>query len=294
MTLDRNTRLLGGLFAVLLALFVLLVAFRINGSSSSFWYFDLHALKEAKGVIVGSPKPTRSDEWMVWTPAILAQLNHQPPMPVENQSLGAGKAPLLMSLPVRHYIMIFRPQLWGFFFLDTEHGFSWYWNAKLLGLLGALFCLLWILTRGRFDLSLLGAVVITYSSFVQWWFSSPSMLPEMLASWSLVLVCGWFLFQSAAWWQRLLASLLLVASAINFLLCCYPPFEIPMIYLGLALFAAFLWQKRGSVSRTGWLWNISCALAVAALLYPVLSGVQTEPQYPGAHELSGRPPPFRR
>jgi hypothetical protein len=280
-------------FGLAVLVFVTLVALRINGSSSSFWYYDLHELNEAKGVIMGSPKPTRSDEWMVWTPAILSQLNHRPPMPVENPSLGAEKAPLLMSVPVCHYTMLFRPQLWGFFFLDIEHGFSWYWNAKLLGLLGALFLLLLVLTGGRFDLALLGSVAITYSSFIQWWFSSPSMLPEMLASWSLVLVCGWALFQRIAWWKRIVASLALVSGAANFLLCCYPPFEIPLLYLGLALFVAFLWQKRGSVPRAGWIWNIGCAVALMALLYPVYQEckpsltILAHTSYPGARRHFG-------
>ena len=126
MTTSRNARQICWVFGFLVVFFIVLVALRINGSSSSFWYADLHGLSEAKGVILGSPKPTRSDEWMVWTPAILSQLKHQPPMPVENLSLGYGKAPLLMNVPVRHYTALFRPQLWGFFFLDIEHGFSWY------------------------------------------------------------------------------------------------------------------------------------------------------------------------
>lgn len=278
---------------MLLALFILLVALRINGSSSSFWYYDLHELNEARGVILGSPKPTRSDEWMVWTPAILAQLKHQPPMPVENPSLGAGKAPLLMSVPVRHYTMLFRSQLWGFFFLDVEHGFSWYWNAKLLGLLGALFLLLWILTGGRFDLSILGALVICYSSFVQWWFSSPSMLPEMLASWSLVLVCGWCLFQPIVWWKRLLVSLALVSSAINFVLCCYPPFEIPLLYLAVALFIGYLWQRRGALAISGWIWNLTCLVAIILLLVPVCLelrptlNILAHTSYPGSRRHFG-------
>ena len=100
---DRNARTIGGVFGALLLLFVLLVAFRINGSSSSFWYYDLHELDEAKGVILGSPKPTRSDEWMVWTPAILAQLRHQPSMPLENHSLGAGRAPLAIACPLARF-----------------------------------------------------------------------------------------------------------------------------------------------------------------------------------------------
>ncbi len=269
MITSRNARQICGVFGFLLVLFIVLVSLRINGSSASFWYADLHELGEAKGVILGSPKPTRSDEWMVWTPAILSQLKHQPPMPVENLSLGYGKAPLLMNVPVRHYTALFRPQLWGFFFLDIEHGFSWYWNAKLLGLVGALFLLLLLLTGGRFDLALPGSVAITYSSFVQWWFSSPSMLPEMLAWWSMVIVGGWALFQPIAWWKRILISVVLVSAYLNLALYCYPPFEVPLFYLGLALFAAFLLQQRGSLPRTGWIWNIGCAVALVALLYPV-------------------------
>ncbi len=257
--------LLGGV----LVLFVALVALRINGSSSTFWYYDLHDLKNAQGALLGSPKPTRSDEWMVWTPAILAQLHHHPSMPVENPSLGAGTSPLLMSLPVRHYTMLSRPQLWGFFFLDTERGFSWYWNFKVFGLLAAFYLLLLVLTRGRSDIAILGSIAISYSSFVQWWFSSPPMLPEMLASWAVALVCGWILFQPAAAWKKMGASLVLVACVINFVLCCYPPFEIPLIYLGAALFAAFLWTSRRSPTHRGWIWTGACGFAAVALLWPV-------------------------
>ncbi len=280
------------LLGVAVVIFLTLVAFRINGSSSSFWYYDLHELKEAKGVIFGSPKPKRSDEWMIWTPAILAQLKHRPPMPVENPSLGAGKAPLLMSLPARHYTMLFRPQLWGFFFLDVERGFSWYWNAKIFGLLGALFLLLFALTSARIGRSMGGAVIISYSSFTQWWFSSPSMLPEMLASWSLALFCGGVLFQSVRWWQRILAAVVVVAAGINFLLCCYPPFEIPLLYLAIAICAGFVWQQR-SLPRAGWVWAAGSLIAIVLLLVPVYLelrptlAVLSHTSYPGARRHFG-------
>ena len=143
------------------------------------------------------------------------------------------------------------------------------WNAKLLGLVGALFLLLLLLTGGRFDLALPGSVAITYSSFVQWWFSSPSMLPEMLAWWSMVIVGGWALFQPIDWRKRIVISVVLVSAYANLALYCYPPFEVPLFYLGLALFVAFVLEQRGSVPRAGWIWNIGCAVAVMALLYPV-------------------------
>jgi hypothetical protein len=258
-----KTRWWPGAVAFAVVLFVLLVTFRMNGSSSTFWYYDLHELEEAKGALIGSPKPTRSDEWMVWTPALLAQLHHRPAMPVENPSLGAGTSSLLMSLPVRHYTMLFRPQFWGFFFLDSERGFSWFWNFKIFGLLGAFFLLFLVLTGGRVDLAVLGSAAISYSSFVQWWFSSPTMLPEMLTSWAVSLVCGWTLVQAVAVWKKIVASLVLIAAAINFVLCCYPPFEIPLLYLGAAMFAAFLWQRRESLGKEGWRCSGRCLWSVA-------------------------------
>jgi hypothetical protein len=249
-------------------LFALGVIFRLNGSSSALWLHDLREPNQTKGLILGAAKATRSDEWMVWTPAVLAQLRHKPPMPIENRSLGAGAAPLLMSIPVRHYSMLFRPQLWGFFFLDVERGFAWLWNAKIFGLLASMFLLLLVLVRGSVQVALFGSIAISYSSFVQWWFSSPPMLPEMLSSWALALISGWLFFSRARSRLKLVAAVVLIASAINFVLCCYPPFQVPLAYLALFLFAAFLWQRRKSPLLPGFLWLGACAAAVALLLWP--------------------------
>jgi hypothetical protein len=279
--------------AICCVLFLLCVALRLNGSSSAFWYFDLHALEEAKGLIAGSPKPTRSDEWMVWTPAILAQLHHQPSMPMENPSLGAGVSPLLMSVPVRHYSMLFRPQLWGFFLFDTECGFAWFWNAKIFGLLVSFYLLFLVLMRGRIALAVLGTIAVSYSSFIQWWFSSPAMLPEMLTSWAVMLLSGRVVFMDISFCKKIPAALALTAATINFLLCCYPPFEIPLLYLGLFLFIAFVWQRRKGPFHAGFYWLPGCAVAVTALLWPMI--VQCWPtlqviahtSYPGARRTSG-------
>ena len=73
--------------AVCGGLFVLCVLLRLNGSSSGLWGKDLGILNESTGVIAGVARPTRSDEWLIWTPAALAQLHHLPPMPVENPAV---------------------------------------------------------------------------------------------------------------------------------------------------------------------------------------------------------------
>ncbi len=271
-------RVLGLLFISFL-LFVFLVIFKIHGSSIPYWNKiisdnatqsedispeaksrlysilkdptsirsgDIPVITSAisskfyskPGLIFGTPRPIRSDEWLVETPFILSQCNQHPAFPLKNESLGAGNTPLLMNLPVRHFSAIFRPQFWGFFTLGTERGFSFYWNAKVFGLILGFFFLLMLITKNDFWLSLFGSGWLYFSSFVQWWFSIP--LPEMLASFSIMFVSLAYIFLSKRKVSILIGSALLIWSFINFVLFFYPPFQIPLVYLLLFLFAGYL------------------------------------------------------
>jgi hypothetical protein len=281
------------IIAVCCSLFVLCVLLGLNGSSTAYWAIDLGKLDEPTGLIAGAPRPSRSDEWLVWTPAALAQLHHLPPMPVENPALGAGATPLLMSVPVRHYSMIFRPQFWGFFVFNEERGFAWFWNTKIFSLLISFFLLFRMLLKGRVALALFGSVALSYSSYVQWFFSCPPMLPEMLASWALMLVAGKSCFDPLPLWKKAVAGVVLVGSAINFILCCYPPFEIPLAYLALTLFGVFLWERRGRPLHGGFAWLAGALVVVAAVLWPIFVQCRStleiiaQTSYPGVRRGSG-------
>ncbi len=208
-------------------LFISCVALKLNGSSIGRWQNVVREPEPVRGLVLSTPKKIRSDEWVVWTPSILSQARQTPPFPIENSSLGDGRAPLLMSVPVAYYTTFFRPQLWGFFLLDLERGFSFYWCAKVFGLLlasGWLLRQLGIRSRG---LIAFGAVWIFFSSFVQWWFSSPAMLPEMVASWAICLGCVVAFWQETNRWKLTLAVVGFVVFGLNFILCLYPPFQIP-------------------------------------------------------------------
>ena len=231
---------------LLLAGFVLFTALDINGSSTPFWSGILHDASTADALLLFKPRQARSDEWLVWTPSILAQANHQPAWPIENPAVGAGKSPLIMSLPVRHYSMLFRPQLYGFFLLGAERGFSWYWNTKSFGLLAAMFLLFFKLTGGRVRLALTGAALVFGAGYVQWFFSCPPMLPEMLSMWALALVCIITLSDRCAPPARIAATAGLIIGVVNFVLCCYPPYQIPLLYLAAAILCGWFWQPRGA------------------------------------------------
>jgi hypothetical protein len=280
--------------AVAAVLFMLAVAFNIHGSAIGVWK-DVLPDDLPSGVLFSTPKSVRADEWMGWTPSILSQALHRPPFPVENPNVGAGKSPLLMSLPVRHYSALFRPQLYGFFVFNLERAFAFYWNVKTFALFLSFFLLLRVLTANQFWLSLFGASWLLFSAYIQWWFSCPPMLPEMLASWAITIVCVIKLFQTEHRWVRFLLLPVCVIAAVNFALCFYPPFQIPLLYLGVALLAGWFWQNRNAHLkwRAGFISVAVGSLIIGGVLTayiieckPTLD-VVAHTAYPGARRAHG-------
>ncbi len=278
-----------------LALFVLLVVLQIHGSSVAVWKKVLNDNSSPSGILFSTPKEVRTDEWLAWTPAVLSQALHNPPFPVENANIGAGKTPLLVNLPVRHYSMFFRPQLYGFFLFDLETAYAFYWEVKVFGLFLSFFFLLRALARGHFWLPLFGAGCVSFSAYTQWWFSCPPMLPEMLSCWALAILCLTCLFRGLPLGRRIIVAALLVMAGVNFTLCFYPPFQIPLIYMGAALAGGWFWQNRnaGLLWRGGALSVAVAAIGMAAVLIPYVAEckptleIVASTKYPGARRSHG-------
>jgi hypothetical protein len=283
------------LLAIVAVLFVAAVALQIHGSSVAVWKKILKDDSSPSGILLSTPKEVRTDEWLAWTPALLSQALHDPPFPVENPNIGGGKAPLLVNLPVRHYSMFFRPQFYGFFLFDVETAYAFYWSVKVFGLFLSFFFLLRALIPGRFWLPLFGAGCVFFSAYTQWWFSCPPMLPEMLSSWAAAILCVIYLFRGPALGGRIFALVGLVVAGVNFTLCFYPPFQIPLVYMGIALLAGWFWQSRGGDLnwRAGALGGAAAALCLGAVLVsyileckPTLQIVAST-KYPGARRSQG-------
>jgi hypothetical protein len=294
---DRRVR---RLLAGLAILFLAAVALQLHGSSIAVWKLALHDEASPSGLLYSSPKGVRSDEWLAWTPSLFSQALQKPPFPLENANVGAGKSPMLLNLPVRHFSMLFRPQLYGFFVFDLETAFSFYWNVKTFGLFLAFFLLLYALTQGNFWLSIFGSGWVCLSAYIQWWFSCPPMMPEMLASWAVAIFCTIRLFEPQARLAWSVMLLVLVVAGVNFVLCFYPPFQIPLCYLGLALVGGWLWQQRDSALpwRAGLIALGLGAAGVLAVVIPYLLEclptleLVSQTKYPGGRRSSGGDLPF--
>src|SRR5438094_3834412 len=218
------------------------VLLKLNGSSVAIWTQLLNEPKPPPGLLLFVPKGVRADEWHGWTPAALSQSRQTPRFPVENLTLGGGRAPLLMSVPVAYYTTLFRPQLWGFFLFDFERGFSFYWCTKAFGLLAAVAWALRQIGVRSYLLAIFGAVWVMFSSYVQWWFSSPGMLPEMITTWAICLGCAVSFFKDQHRGKLTLALASFIFCGTNFVLCLYPPYHIPLTLLMLAILAG-LWLE---------------------------------------------------
>ncbi|MHB8160426.1 MAG: DUF7657 domain-containing protein [Thermoleophilia bacterium] len=240
------------LIFILALMFVLAVAFRIHGSSMGAWdTFQPGGREEKTGIILGSAKAIRSDEWMVSTPWTLSQSRLG--YPLKNENVGANNDPLFTNIPVRHFTTIFRPQNWGYFGLGVERGFAFMWNFKIFGVLISFFFLLMLLTRNHFWLSLVGSIWVLFSGFTQWWFSTP--LPETIISFALAFIGFTYLFLALKKPLVAAGAALLVIFSLNFVLFFYPPFQVLIAWLAVFLAAGFLvtggrWQIFRSRVRT--------------------------------------------
>jgi hypothetical protein len=281
---------------ILLLLFCVCVAFKLNGSSVGAWDSVLHDTRpRPPGLLLFKPQPIRSDEWQLWTPAALSQARQTPPFPIENFSLGPGRAPLLFNLPVAYYTTFFRPQLWGFFILDFERGFSFCWCCKVFGLL--LTCA-WLLrqigVRSR-SIVVLGTLWMFLP--LQWWFSSPTMLPEMTACWAICTGCVIQMFTQASRWRTAVAVVAFFFFGVNFVLCLYPPGQVALLYVTAAVVTGVLFEQRRAGKtlylKRGAIFVCAAALAIILTLvpfwidmYPTVELV-SQTVYPGARRSSG-------
>jgi hypothetical protein len=249
------------------------------------------------GVLFGTPKGIRIDEWNIFTPAILSQATVHPSFPIVNPRWGQGEVPLVFKFPARHWSMLFRPQFWGFFVLDLERAFAFYWDIRAVLLLAGTFLLLMVLTENDFWISVLGGVWLFFSGFIQWWYSN-QLLPEMIGITGLMVVAAHYVALSPRRLVIVVSGLGFLFCAFNFALALYPPYQVPLFYIGVVLLVASLTPRvrRGEIKNNFALRMASSVFVLIALVL-LLAGFYRDAKegvnlmratvYPGSRLVSG-------
>jgi hypothetical protein len=264
----KDLSLRNKLLLALWTFFLLLVAFKIHGSSivrtaiswrpegraagSSDYLleplvefardkigsrkFDLRQLPELYG------QPVRSDEYKVSTPYALSQCAHQPPFPVVNTNIGLGQNMLLFhSAPVWHIAALSRPSTWGYLIFGAERGLAWQWWFQPFSCFTALLLLFEILLRGHLKLSIFGAFWCTGSAYMVCWSNLPSYATFFPAA---ACVAGYHLLSSASAKVQTVSAILLGLLVPGFVMFLYPPWQVCLGYLFLAIFVVLLFRER--------------------------------------------------
>ena len=257
--LIRFDRRVKWLIGICVGLFIFLTLAKINYSSISMWNTVIPDGSDAKkGLISGTPKQIRMDEWAVVTPFMMSQA-HQG-FPLENPAIGGEKVALVGYYPIKHFVSFFRPSHWGFLLFGFDYGFAWHWNFVIFFNLIASTLLFLLLTRNNFWLSVLGSFWLIFSPGFAWW--SFFLLTMQFAA-SLLLISSIYLFYARTVRTLLIAGLLFLWSFVMFALILYPPYQIMLGYLMIMLLIGFVWRNARKEYLFDQLWPKLATFAVA-------------------------------
>ena len=223
---------------ILLLSYLLISSLKIHTSNIANW--DLFfGLEKSESVIAGKPRFIRMDEWMISSTGAVGQYNAG--MPIKNGSVGELNAPVVWGLPVKDISTALRPSLWSYFVFDVERAFAFSWNFNIFFFLISTFLLFMLLTKSNFWLSVTGTFFIFFSGGLQWW--SYFIGNYMLYLNGMFISFAYLLYNKKRW-PMIIAGVAFIFSAYGFIFNLYPPFQVPLLYLYLFLFAGFLLQKK--------------------------------------------------
>ncbi|HMO02448.1 MAG TPA: hypothetical protein PKD37_05635 [Oligoflexia bacterium] len=216
-------------------LFILQVFLSLTPSSLEIFNLRYHGQTSAD-LIFGEPRAIRSDEWVVGTPWMLSQAALG--LPIENKNVGPLKTVLIAGLPAKHISVIFKPTQWGFFIFNGDRALAWLYGFRFWGIFLGFYFIAKFFFKGNHFLSFLATTWILFSGFAQWWFTSS--LSELLCYFALAGSALGFLIVSSKRTAVIFYGFLFMIMAGGFALTLYPAFQVPLMYVGGALFIPFL------------------------------------------------------
>lgn len=283
---------------------LLLIAVTLSGlglSGSSMGAYDQIFYNHVQGVVLGQPRAIRSDEWLVDTQMTLAQKKDG--FPEFNTKIGNGEnVSIILDVPFKSFFALFKPQNLFFFILPFAQAFAAKWWFMSLALVLGFYYLFNLLFPNKKLLISIGSLILLFNPFMQWWYQTATLLTVAYALWACYFIVKLFADKQMSVKNMALYSLGLVYATLSFIFCLYPPYQITVAYVVLAILIALLWHRYSNKLSTfyqdRWRW-ISILAAVVVTTAIVLLFYVTHKQvidtvlntaYPGKRNvLSGTP-----
>lgn len=215
--------------------FATLVALNLNGSSSGEEWNWFHQGSDP-GAVLGHSQAVRSDEWFVQLSWTISQFHQD--FPAVNPSLPGGTdLTTLYDVPTAYWTVIFRPQLWGYFFLGLSHGLAWqWWLPPALTAIAAYLLVVTLNPRRPFTAAVLAVCAIVCPLQFWWWQTSVFLS----VGWPLLLMTATiWIIRDPRWTVRAAWALAAGYFAVNLALASYVPFILSCAWVGVVFAVGF-------------------------------------------------------
>ena len=237
-------------FVLSFLLLIMLVSFKISGSSMGCWKLFLG--DGESGIRLGEPRVWRSDEWGTLTPLCFRQqYNTLGAYNRYSQTLGSILTDnmLVYGQPSWDILTLFRPFYWGYLFFGSERGLSWFWCSRLIVLFLSWFELGMLITDGQKKLSVMLSVCVSFAPFLQWWFAI-NRLVEMLIYGACFVLGSNYLVSRAFNSRKIAVAVGMAVCAVGYVLTFYPTWMVPVAWGFVPLFLwVVIWKFNRNVLR---------------------------------------------
>lgn len=237
-------------FVLSFLLLIMLVSFKISGSSIGCWKLFLG--DGESGIRLGEPRVWRSDEWGTLTPLCFRQqYNTLGAYNRYSQTLGSILTDnmLVYGQPSWDILTLFRPFYWGYLFFGSERGLSWFWCSRLIVLFLSWFELGMLITDGQKKLSVMLAVCVSFAPFLQWWFAINGLV-EMLIYGACFVLGSNYLVSRAFNPRKIAVAVGMAVCAVGYVLTFYPTWMVPVAWGFVPLFLwVVIWKFDRKVLR---------------------------------------------
>lgn len=285
-------------YKIAVLLFTLLVIIKIHGSSIGMWnqYIPDNTNNQIDSTLIGEERPVRSDEWLVQTPYMLAQANQSEMFSYYNKNIRTdGQNMVLANAPSLTIEAIGKPFYWGYFLFGKDYGLSWYWCLKVILLLLFSFEISMFLTRGNKAISIVGALWITFSPPVQWWYTTGAGVVELIIYSQAIIVAVIYYFKFDNVKRKITIMLFATINIIGFIFTLYPAVQVPLGILTLLIVSSILIEKRPSIKlkKPEIYVGLSCIVFITSAIVVFYINCRNDIElmmntvYPGDREING-------
>lgn len=247
---------------------IICTIFQISGSSIGCWEKVL-GYNTDRGILAGTSRSIRSDEWAVFTPMALGQTVNG--FKYMNNNLRGGYPTdmfIIYGQPVKDISMIFRLTQIGYLLFGAGAGLAFYWCFRFIALFMASFEFLMLITKKNKRLSLVGAIVILLSPTIQWWYSTNCLI-EMIISAEIALVLFDKFFKEENYKLRILYIAIIFICIGTYALTFYPAWMVPVAYIFLPFLIWIIIENRKNIKFTK---SDITSFVVIALIFAGLMG----------------------